>query len=699
MGSTHIRFLSWSSCLLGAFLAFQMAAFAQADDQAWKAEGIINTSASPKAKLHSVPIRAVTMGSGIWADRMRTNVEDSIPTLLALLEEHGVVDNFLRLSGQKHVSRRGPLYTDSDLYKWMEAVAFVLQSGDRPQLRQTLDKLIDDVLAAQEPSGYLNTYYVPDRAKLRFSEMYRSHELYCLGHLLQAAIAYYRATGDRKLLDGGIKYVDYVLKTLGPEKKPALTGHPEFEMALVELYRTTGDKRYLDFVNYLFTGERMRLQLTDDQVAYLFSGIPFTSRTELEGHAVRALYACSGATDYYLETGDPDYGETLDRLWKDLVDRKMYITGGVGSYAQGESVGMAYDLPNASAYAESCAAIANLMWNWRMLAAKAAAPYADVMEEALYNGINSGMSLSGTLYCYRNPLESRGSEDPRQPWYDTTCCPPNLERTFASLPGYLYSTSPAGVYVNLYHASTLDWHLEDGTGLKIVQRTKYPWDGDITLKVSPAKTATFTLYLRIPGWSGKSTATVDGKPAPGKLKSGEYFAIHRDWQGESTVHLQLDMTPSLVEANPRVAEDYGKVAVKRGPLVYCLEQVDQEDKASVLDVALAASSGPNEGFTAKFRADILGGVVMLEHKGVAGAKPYSEEPLYRTLESTPKSETQEVDLSFVPYYAWGNRLPGAMVVWIPYSGTGKVPATKRAAASRGEGGRTEGKRAAAAPES
>ena len=265
MGSTHIRFLSWSSCLLGAFLAFQMAAFAQADDQAWKAEGIINTSASPKAKLHSVPIRAVTMGSGIWADRMRTNVEDSIPTLLALLEEHGVVDNFLRLSGQKHVSRRGPLYTDSDLYKWMEAVAFVLQSGDRPQLRQTLDKLIDDVLAAQEPSGYLNTYYVADRAKLRFSEMYRSHELYCLGHLLQAAIAYYRATGDRKLLDGGIKYVDYVLKTLGPEKKPALTGHPEFEMALVELYRTTGDKRYLDFVNYLFTGERMRLQLTDDQ--------------------------------------------------------------------------------------------------------------------------------------------------------------------------------------------------------------------------------------------------------------------------------------------------------------------------------------------------------------------------------------------------------------------------------------------------
>jgi hypothetical protein len=377
----------------------------------------------------------------------------------------------------------------------------------------------------------------------------------------------------------------------------------------------------------------------------------------------------------------------------------MYITGGVGSYAEGESVGKAYDLPNERAYAETCAAIANFMWNWRMLAAKAAAPYADVMEEALYNGINSGMSLSGTLYCYRNPLESQGNEDPRQPWYDTTCCPPNLERTFAAIPGYLYSTSPAGLYVNLYHASTLDWHLEDGTGLKVVQRTKYPGDGDITLKVSPAKAATFTLYLRIPGWSRKAAVTVDGKPAAGKLKAGEYFAIHRAWQGESTVHLQLDMAPRLVQANPRVPEDYGKVAVQRGPLVYCLEQVDQEDKASVIDVALSPSSGPNGGFTSEVNPDILGGVVMLKHTGVAAAKPHSEEPLYRTLEGTTPGETQEVDLTFIPYYAWDNRLPGAMVVWIPYSGTGKVTATKRPAASRGSGGKTKHKRAAASPTS
>jgi len=684
MRSATIRFL----CLISFLLSACSILYAQTEGQAWKDQGIINTSASPKAKLHSVPIRAVTMGDGFWAARMRTNVEESIPTLLELLEEHGVVDNFRRLSGRKNERRRGPLYTDSDLYKWMEAVAFVLQSGDRPQLHETLDKLIDDVLAAQEPSGYLNTYYVGERAKLRFSEMYRSHELYCLGHLLQAGIAYYRATGDRKLLEGGIKYADYVLQTFGPEKKPALTGHPEFEMALVELYRTTGDRRYLDFVNYLFSGERLRLQLTDDQVTYLFSGIPFTSRTELEGHAVRALYACSGATDYYLETGDADYPETLERLWKDLVERKMYVTGGVGSYAQGESVGMAYDLPNERAYAESCAAIANFMWNWRMLAAKADASYTDVMEQALYNGINSGMSLSGTLYCYRNPLASRGDEEIRQPWYDTTCCPPNLERTFAAIPGYLYSTSPAGVYVNLYHASTLDWHLEDGTGLHLVQRTKYPWDGDITLKVRPAKAATFTLYLRIPGWSSKATVTLDGKPAPGKPKPGEYFAIHREWNGESTAALQLDMTPHLVAANPLVREDYGKVAVQRGPLIYCLEQVDQEDRGSIFDVALSPSSGPNWGFTWEFRPDLLGGIVLLKHKGTAAARPLSQEPLYRTLERTPHSEGKEVNLTFIPYYAWANRIQGTMEVWIPYAAGGRAEPTKGVTAARNDGGVT-----------
>jgi len=667
MSRSRVVFKQADWYLAVAILFFLTPGTAQQQEPSWQSQGIINTAASQYAKLHSVPIRAVEMGDGFWSARMRANVEKSIPTMLQLLEEHGVVDNLRRLSGHKNTGRKGPLYTDSDLYKWMEAVAYVLHSGDQPQLRATLDQLIDEVLAAQEPSGYLNTYYVGERAKLRFSEMQRSHELYCLGHLLQAGIAYYRATGNRKLLDGGIKFANYVLNTLGPQKKPALTGHPELEMALVELYRTTGDRRYLDFVGYLFTGERLRLQLSAEQVRYMFSGIPFTSRRELEGHAVRALYASSGATDYYLETGDASYKAALDLLWKDLVDRKMYITGGVGSEAEGEAFGKAYDLPNERAYAESCAAIANLMWNWRMLAASAEAKYADVMERALYNGINSGMSISGTLYCYRNPLESRGEEEIRNAWYETTCCPPNLERTFAALPGYLYSTSPEGVYVHLYHSSTLDWHLEDGVALKLRQETKYPWGDSVSLAVTPATPSEFGVFLRIPAWSRKTKVTVNGKAAQGTPTPGEYFAIKREWKSGDSIRVQFDMGPQVVAANPRVRENLGRVAVQLGPLVYCLEHVDQPDRGSIFDVSLPLRTDPSKEFRSEFRPEMLGGIVVLQHKGIATLKPSSGEPLYRTLEKATQPGGKEVDLIFIPYYVWANRLPGPMEVWVPFT--------------------------------
>ncbi len=334
--------------------------------------------------------------------------------------------------------------------------------------------------------------------------MYRSHELYCLGHLLQAGIAYYRATGDRKLLDIGIRFVDYLTANFGPEKRPLLTGHPELEMALVELYRTTGNRAYLNLAGYLLSGvETERLHLKPSQVSYMFSGIPFTSRTKFEGHAVRAMYASSGATDYYLETGDPLYRKTLDTLWADLTNRKMYITGGVGSRSDGEAFGDPYELPNSQAYTESCAAIGNMMWNFRMLAASGESRFADIMERALYNGINSGMSLDGTLYCYRNPLASDG-EKIRNEWYDTTCCPPNLERVLASLPGYFYASSKDGLYVNFYHASELDWQ-----GLKVTQKTNYPWSGDVEFTVTPESTREFTMFLRIPEWSRNSSVVTE----------------------------------------------------------------------------------------------------------------------------------------------------------------------------------------------
>src|SRR5215472_6389865 len=531
-----------------------------AQTNAWRDEGIIHTAYSSHAKLHDVPIRAVTISDGFWAARRKTNVESSIPSMLELMLKDGRMENFRRLSGKSTAPQKGRVAADTDIYKWTEAAGFTLQSGARPELAEQVSAMVDDVVAAQEAGGYLDTYYQGDRIPLRMqwttqisgrgaqSTQETGHELYTLGHLLQASIAYYRATGDRKLLDAGIRAVDnFVRRDYGPDKKPLISGHPEIEMALVELYRITGQKRYLDLAGYLLHGDPERIPLRPDRYVYLFSGIPFTSRTALEGHAVRAMYACSGATDYYLETGDPAYWHTLETLWKDLVDSKLYITGGVGARSAGEAFGDPYELPNGAAYSESCAAIGNMMWNWRMLAATGEARFTDVMERALYNTINAGMSLDGTQYCYRNPLEyTPDARRPiRNPWYDTLCCPPNLERTLAALPGYFYSTSRDGVYVHFYDNAALDWHLENGTGIKIAQKTNYPWNGDVDMTVTPAQASDFTLYLRIPGWSPNAKVTVNGAAAGGAV-AGEYLAVKRRWAPRDKVRLQLDMTPQVV---------------------------------------------------------------------------------------------------------------------------------------------------------
>jgi DUF1680 family protein len=638
----------------------------RAQQEAWRNQGVLYLDRSPHARLHPVPVRAVRLQDGFWAKRRQVNVERSIPTLLQLLEENGVVDNFRRLSGRKQAPRRGPLYTDSDLYKWMEAVAFVLQSEDRPDLRAQFEQLTDEILAAQEPSGYLNTYYVDERQGLRFQEMQRGHELYCLGHLLQAAIAYYRATGSRRLLDGGVRFVDYLIATSGPGKRPLLTGHPELELALVELYRTTGDRRHLELAGYLLRGDGERLKLTPRDYIYLFSGKPFVERTKLEGHAVRAMYASCGAADYYMETGEAAYRKTLERLWQDMTSAKMYLTGGVGSRAQGEAFGEPYELPNQLAYTESCAAIGNFFWNARLLAATGEARFADVLERALYNGVNSGMSLDGTLYCYRNPLELTGNPDDkiRNPWYTTTCCPPNLERVLASLPGYFYSTSREGLYVHLYDNSELDWKLEDGTPVRLTQTTRYPWEGEIEMAVRPQRPHTFTLFLRIPGWTRSAAVLVNGQPAAEKPRPGTYLAIRREWRPGDTVRLALDMTPRLTAANPLVRENTGRVAVERGPLVYAMEGLDQPAGGSLFDLALAL---PSKGFAAGHRPDFLGGVTILRHAGLAPEKPLAALPLYLPLEAASIRYTRPVELVLIPYYTFANREPTPMQVWIPYA--------------------------------
>jgi len=633
--------VTWKLCLL-PLLAFVLAA-----------QPVVDTTRSPHAALRPLPIRSVRLADGFWSKRMRVNAEKSLPSLLALLEQHGVVDNFRRLSGRKNVPRRGPLYTDSDLYKWMEAAAFVLQSEDRADLRKALEKVIDDVVAAQEPDGYLNTYYAAERKQERHTNMRHGHELYCLGHLLQAGIAYHRAGGGRKLLDAGIRMADYVLERFGPGKRPILEGHPEIELALVELYRTTGSRKYLDFAGYLLQGDP-RIELAPRDLSYLFTGKPFTSRTHLEGHAVRAMYAASGATDYYMETGDPAYRKTLETLWRDLTQTKMYISGGVGSRASGEAFGAPYELPNETAYAESCGAIGNMIWNWRMLLATGEARFADLLEQVLYNAVNAGMSLSGTTYCYRTPLALRGDREStiRNPWYETTCCPPNLQRILASLPGYFYSESAEGLWVHLYHSGRLQWN-----DTVVTQTTGYPWDGDVELRIEPPDRKEFTLFVRIPAWAGPAKVEINKERAL-EGAPGRYLAIRRVWKKGDRVRLTFDMTPRMMMANPRVRENAGKAAVMRGPLLYCIEGLDQQGVDSIYDVTLV---GLNR-FRPERRADLLGGVVVLKHLGGMFVRSTAADPLYQPW---IKRSTRRAELTLIPYYTFANREPTAMQVWIP----------------------------------
>jgi DUF1680 family protein len=586
-----------------------------------------------------------------------------------LLEVNGRMDNFRRLTGESAAPQRGPVYSDSDIYKWIEAAGFALQSSERAELRATVDKDIRDIVAAQQTDGYLNTYYVQEHAAQRMEPktQQHGHELYNIGHLLQGAIAYYRASGNRTLLDSGIRFVnEFLLASFGPgaDKKPLFSGHPEMELALIELYRLTGDKRHLELAGYLLAGDS-RMHFTPENYVYHFCGIPFTSRTHLEGHAVRAMYACCGATDYYLETGDQSYWKTLNTLWKDLASAQMYVTGGVGARSDGEAFGDPYELPNATAYGESCAAIGNMMWNWRMLAATGEAKYADVIERSLYNGINSGMSLNGTLYCYRNPLAfdpSRGDKI-RNEWYDTTCCPPNLERTLASLPGYFYSTNRDGIYVHLYDNSVLDWHLENGPGLKIRQKTNYPWDGTVEVAVTPAEPTEFTVFLRIPGWADAAKVVVNGKPVPGAT-AGHYLPIWRRWSGGDTITLQFNITPQVLEANAQITENNGRVAVQRGPLVYCMEQIDQGENVALKQVALDLDANVGSQFEEKFEKDLLGGVLVLRHAGAMYEESADRNSLYFSHNAPPR-KSRPVQLTFIPYYAWANRVSTPMQVWTP----------------------------------
>jgi len=534
---------------------------------------VIDTAHSSAAKLVPLSVSEVHFTpDGFWNNYLQGNRQISIPKLFELFEEKGILDNFRRLTGKKNCDRRGPLYTDSDVFKWMEAAAFALAGQDDPIIRAQLETAITDILPAQCDDGYLNTYFT-DPAK-RFTQI-DAHEMYCAGHYFQAAVAIYRSLNDDRVLKSAVRYADYLYDRFGPGKKEKWAcGHPEIELALVELYRTTGNSKYLEFSRHILN------QLDTHANAQPAHTISFTRRTELIGHAVRNLYMACGASDLWAETGDSDVASTVMTLWNNLINRKIYITGGVGSRYHLEAIGLNFELPNLLAYTETCAAIANVMWNFRLLQITGDGRFADWLERSLYNGVLSGISLDFSKYFYMNPLASLGDHQ-RQEWFDCTCCPTNIQRLFAALPGYLYSTDQEGLWVHLYDSGTADVSLANGAGFTVIQQTKYPCDGHITITIRSAQPQTFALNLRIPGWADNYEVKINGTSHPKTSTVNGYLVIQRSWQNNDCIELTLPMPIKFIASHPAVTDNYRRTAIMRGPLVYCLEDVDNPDVNSI----------------------------------------------------------------------------------------------------------------------
>lgn len=610
---------------------------------------VVDTRKSKYARLQPVPITSVRLTEGgFLTGKLRLMGEVTLPLQYQIMEETGRLENFRIAAGKVSGEFSGFCFNDTDVYKWIEAVSYFLATTKDEELEKLVDRTIEEIKLAQDEDGYLDTYFAFSRKSDRFTNLKDMHELYCAGHLFQAAIAHHRVTGKRSLLEVAIRFADHIVDVFGPRKKEGVPGHPEVEMALVELYRETGNRKYLELAKF-FIDERGRGLVGGD--TYHIDHKPFRNLDEMVGHAVRSLYLTCGATDLYMETGDRTLWRTLERLWDDLVNRKMYVTGGAGARHEGEAFGEAYELPNEKAYAETCAAIANFMWNYRMLLASGEGRFADVMELALYNGILSGISIDGKEYFYVNPLADRGSHR-RQRWFACACCPPNLARTITALPGYLYTVSPGGVWVNLYASNIAEIEV-GGALVQITERTNYPWEGLVEFTVSG--NSPFSLFLRKPAWCERFSLKVNGEEIEAPLKEG-YLVVHREWRNNDTVTLELEMKPEFLESHPYVSENAGRVAIRRGPLVYCVEGEDNPG-IDIWDLEVFRDKPLKEAYR-----DILGGVVVIKGKGCI-AQPNAWKSLYLPVQEATRLR-KEVEFTAIPYYAWANRTPGPMEVWI-----------------------------------
>jgi hypothetical protein len=635
---------------------------------------LVASRSSPAAyPIRSVPFTSVRLTDRFWAPRVETNRKVTIPFGFRKSEEEGRLRDFERAAGKRPGAFEGKMpFNDTDVYKLIEGASYSLQTDPDPQLDRFLDGIIALIAAAQEPDGYLTTYKTIDPSRSPADwlkpgpkwalELQGSHELYNSGHLFEAAYAHFRATGKRSLLEIALENAALLDRTFGPGKRLTPPGHQIVETGLFKLAELTGEERYRTLARF-FLDQRGNAAGHALNGPYNQDHAPVVQQSEAVGHAVRAAYMYSAMVDVATLEDDPLYREAIERIWADVVGTKLYLTGGLGARHDGEAFGAPFELPNRTAYAETCAAIASVYWNQRMFLQSGDARYVDVLERTLYNAAIAGVSLSGDLFFYPNPLESDGRYAfnqgalTRKPWFDCSCCPTNLARFIPSLPDYVYATRGETLYVNLFVASAASVDLGGGR-VSLSQATSYPWEGHVSLRIDPDRARPFEVQVRVPGWSRSRPVPSDlyrylgdagsapklalnGEAVPIVLNHG-YAVVTRTWRPGDVLTLDLPMTPRRVIADERVEADRGRVALERGPLVYCAEGAD--NGGSVLDLALPDDAAVHP----KVRPDLLGGLTVLE-----------------AIARTPDGKTKP--LVAIPYYAWSHRGAGEMAVWLQRS--------------------------------
>lgn len=590
----------------------------------------------PLKMIEQIDFSHVKINDNFWSPRLSKHVSATLPVCIDQIENQtGRIRNFEN-AAKGEGEHSGIFFDDSDVYKALEGMAYSLINNPDPELEKKADEWIDKFAAAQQPDGYINTFYTLTGLDKRWTNMDK-HEMYCAGHMIEAGVAYYQATGKRKLLDVCIRMTDHMMSQFGPGKRHWVPGHEEIELALVKLYQTTQEQKYLDFAYWLLEERGHGHGTMGDEgkwdPVYYQDIVPVRRLTDISGHAVRCMYLYCGMADVAALKNDTGYIAAIDRLWDDVVHRNMYITGGIGSSRDNEGFTEDYDLPNLDAYCETCASVGMVLWNQRMNQLTGDSKYIDVLERSLYNGALAGISLGEDRFFYVNPLESKGDHH-RQEWYGCACCPSQLSRFLPSIGNYIYASSDDALWVNLYIGNTGQIRIGE-TDILLTQETDYPWDGSVKLTISTSQPLEKEIRLRIPNWCKTYDLSINGKRINVSEEKG--YAVIKDWKSQDVIALDMDMPVEIVAADPHVKENFGKRVIQRGPLVYCMEEIDNPEYFDQIQLS------PSTTFQTAFVSDILNGIKTIKTNGRAQSA------------------------TFIPYYAWDNRKAGKMRVWIPYN--------------------------------